>query len=169
MLNAAVWLGATVFCSTAVLAALNSQDLVNLVGGKYFAQVSGALTQIIFARLFQLQIACALLAWLHLLGEWLYLGRPPRRWRVGLLTGLLALSLTGSWGLGPQLQRLHRAQYAPNARGEERAAAERGFRWWNGGFQTVNVLMIGGVLGYFWRVTQPDDAPRFVRPVNFRS
>ena len=96
MLNAAVWLGATIFCSTAVLAALNSRDLVNLIGAKYFAQVSGAIVQIIFARLFQLQIACALLAWLHLIGEWLYLGRYPQRGRMALLVGLLALSLAGA-------------------------------------------------------------------------
>lgn len=169
MLNAAVWLGATIFCSTAVLAALNSRDMVNLVGAKYFAQVSGAMTQILFARLFHLQIACALLAWLHLLSEWLYLGRQPRHWRVALLTGLFTLSLMGSFWLGPKLTGLHRAQYALNARAEDRDVAGRSFRRWNGALQTVNVLMIGGVIVYFWRVTRTDDSPRFVRPVNFRS
>lgn len=169
MLNAAVWLGATVFCSTAVLAALNSQDMVNLVGVKYFAQLSGAMNQIVFARLFHLQIACALLAWLHLLSEWLYLGRAPRRWPVALLTGLFTLSLMGSLWLGPKLRVLHRAQHALNTRLEDRHLAGRSFRRWNNGFQVANVVMIGGVMIYFWRVTKPDDAPRFVRPINFRS
>lgn len=169
MLNAAVWLGATIFCSTALLAALNSRDLVIVIGAKYFAQISGSLTHIIFARLFQLQITCALLAWLHLLGEWLYLGRQPRRGRVGLLTGLFTLSLMGSFWLGPKTTRLHHAQHAPNARAEDREVAGRSFRWWNGALQTVNVLMIGGVIVYFWRVTQTEDSPRFVHPVNFRS
>ena len=169
MLNAAVWLGATVFCSTAVLAALNSQDMVNLVGVQYFAQLSAAMTQIIFARLFQLQIACALLAWLHLLGEWLYLGRPPPRWLVTLLTGLFTLSLMGSLWLGPKLRVLHRSQHTPNTRMEDHALAGRSFRRWNNVFHAVNVLMISGGLGYFWRITKADEAPRFVRPVNFRS
>ncbi len=169
MLNAAVWLGATIFCSTAVLAALNSRDLVNLIGAKYFAQVSGAIVQIIFARLFQLQIACALLAWLHLIGEWLYLGRYPQRGRMALLVGLLALSLAGAAWLGPKLTQLHRARYGVNAQPETRTAAERSFRRWNGVVQAVNAAMIGGVLVYFWRVTRPEDSPRFVRPVNFRS
>jgi len=75
MLNAAIWLGASIFCSTAVLAALNSHDLLNLVGAKYFAQISGAMTRIIFARLFQLQLTCALVAWLHLVGEVRHLQR----------------------------------------------------------------------------------------------
>jgi len=169
MLNAAIWLGASIFCSTAVLAALNSHDLLNLVGAKYFAQISGAMTRIIFARLFQLQLTCALVAWLHLVGEWLYLGRLPERWRVGLLTSLFALSLVGGWWLGPKLTQLHRAHYAPNVRAEESELAGRRFHWWNGVFQAVNVVLIGGVSVYFWRVTQPDATPRFVRPVNFRS
>ena len=152
-----------------MLAALNSHDMVNLVGAKYFDQVSGTTTQIIFARLFQLQIICALAAWLHLLGEWLYLGRGPQRRRVALLTVLFALSLMGGLWLGPKLTHWHRAQYAPNLSAEDRNLAGRNFRWWNGVFQTANVLMIGGVIIYFWRITQPDDSPRFVRPVNFRS
>ena len=169
MLNAAIWLGATIFCSTAGLAALSSHDLEKLVGARYFAQFSGALTQILFARLFDLQIGCALLAWLHLLGAWLYLGRQPHRARVGLLSALFALSLVGGLSLGPKFTRLHRIQYAPNARAEDRDLAGRNFRWWNGVLQAVNVLMIGGVMVYFWRITQADDTPRFVRPVNFRS
>ncbi len=169
MLNAAVWLGAMVFCSTALRAAVSSPDMVNLVGVKYFAPLSGAMTQIIFARLFQLQIACALLAWLHLLGEWLYLGRQPRRWPVALLTGLFTLSLMGSLWIGPKLRGLHRAQNSPTTRLEDRDLANRSFRLWNGVYQAVNVMMIGGVLVYFWRVTKSDDSPRFVRPANFRS
>lgn len=169
LLNAAIWLGATVFCSTAVRAALNSHDLVNLVGAKYFTPVSGAVAYIIQARLFQLQIACALLAWLHLLGEWLYLGRQPGRGRVALLTGLFTLSLMGSFWLGPQLTRLHHAQHAPGVRVEDRDAAARSFPRWHGMLQTTNVLMIGGVIFYFWRITQTDNALRFVHPVNFRS
>ena len=169
MLNAAVWLGATVFCATALPAAVNSQDMVNLVGVKYFAQLSGAMTQIILARLCHLQIACALLAWLHLLGEWLYLGRQPRRWPVALLTGLFTLSLMGSLWLGPKLRALHRAQNTPTTRLEDRDLANRSFQWWNGVYQAVNIMMVGGVMVYFWRVTKLDDSPRFVRPVNFRS
>ena len=79
MLNAAVWLGAAVFCSTTLLVAFNSRDTVGLLGAQYFTQVSGALIQIVFSRLFHLQILCASLAWLHLVAEWMYLGRIPRR------------------------------------------------------------------------------------------
>jgi len=169
MLNAAIWLGATFFCAISVPAALNSSDMVNLVGAKYFTQISGALAQIIFDRLCHLQTACALIAGLHLLGEWLYLGRQPQRGRVILLTGLFTLALLGGLWLGTKLTRLHRTVHAPGARAEVRAAAEQSFQWWQRGLQMVNGLMIGGVMIYFWRVARTDDAPRFVRPANFHS
>lgn len=169
MLNAAVWLGAAVFCSTTLLVAMNSRAVVGLIGSQYFAQVSGALTQIIFTRLFYLQILCAVLAWLHLVAEWMYLGRIPRRLWVGLLTILFSLSLIGSLWLCPKLMRLHRAQYAPNLSPVQSAAAQHSYKLWDGVFQAVNVFMIGGIVGYFWRVTHVQDEPRFVSPSKFRG
>lgn len=169
MLNAAVWLGAAVFCSTTFLVALNSRDALGLFGSQYFAQVSGGLGQIVFTRLFHLQILCALLAWLHLVAEWMYLGRIPRRFWVGLLTGLFVVSVAGSLWLCPKLTRLQRAQFAPGLTALQREAAQHDFRIWDGVFQAVNVLMIAGLMGYFWRVTHTQDEPRFVSPSKFRS
>lgn len=169
MLNAAVWLGAAVFCSTGLLVALNSREAVALIGSAYFAQVTGALTQIIFIRLFQLQVLCAILAWVHLVAEWMYLGRIPRRIWVGLMTLLFSLSLLGSIWLCPKLARLHRAQYATNLTTEQRATGQRSFKIWDSVFQAVNVFLIGGVTVYFWRVTHAQDEPRFVSPSKFRS
>lgn len=169
MLNAAVWLGAAVFCSTTLLVALNSRDAVGLIGSQYFAQVSGGLTQVVFARLFNLQILCAFLAWLHLVAEWMYLGRIPRRLWVGLLTALFVASLAGSLWLCPKLARLQRVQFAPNLTVTQREAAQHDFQVWDGVFQAMNVLMIGGLVVYFWRVTHAQDEPRFVSPSKFRS
>ncbi len=165
LLNAAVWLGAAVFCSTALLVAMNSRATMALIGAQYFEQVSGALTQIVFTRLFQLQILCALLAWVHLVAEWLYLGRLPRQFRVGLLTVLFIGSLIGSLWLCPKLTRLQRAQYASSQSKEQVEAARQQFQVWDGVFQAVNVLMIGGIAVYFWRLTQAQNEPRFIKSV----
>lgn len=169
MLNAAVWLGAAVFCSTTLLVALNSRDTVGLLGTQFFPQVSGGLIQIIFARLFALQILCAVLAWLHLLAEWMYLGRRPRRVWMVWLTVLFSLSLLGSLWLCPKLTRLQRAQHAVNLTASQRAAAQHSYNIWDGVFQTGNVFMIAGIAVYFWRVTHAQDEPRFVSPSKFRS
>lgn len=169
MLNAALWLGAAVFCSTALLVALNSQDALALLGRRYFRQVSTGIVQLIFTRLYYLQVICALVAWAHWLFEWLYQGRIPRRFWVGLLTGLFLLSLIGSLWLSPKLTTLHHRQYLPNQTTEQQAAAERQFRFWDGIFQVANLLMISGVTAYFWRVTHPPDELRPISSFKFRS
>jgi len=169
LLNAAVWLGAGFFCSTALLVALNSKEAVSLIGASYFEQVAGGLTQIIFARLFHLQVLCAIVAWLHMAGEWLYLGRIPRRFWAGLLGGLFILCLVGSLWITPKLIQLQRVSRSPAISEQARSIAARSFQTWNAVFQAVNVILIGGVGLYFWRLGNPQDEPRFVMPGKFRG
>jgi len=165
LLNTAVWLGAAVFCSTGLLVAMNSRETMALIGSQYFSQLSGALTQIVFTRLYQLQILCALIAWVHLVAEWLYLGRLPRRFWVGLLTVLFIASLIGSLWLCPTLTRLQRAQFASNQTPTQTEDARHQFQVWDGVFQAVNVLMLGGIAVYFWRLTNAQNEPRFLKSV----
>jgi len=169
MLNAAIWLGAAAFCTLGVLPVVNSQGMTGLLGQTYFPYLSVAISRLIIARLFYWQIFFAMVAWLHLILEWLYLGRTPRRIWVTLLTALFCLSLAGGLWLNPKLAGLHRAQYATNARPESRELAAKSFRVWEGTSQAVNVLLIAGVALYFWRLTTAEDAPRFVTPVKFRG
>jgi len=169
LLNAAIWLGAAMFCTLGVLPVVNSQSMAALLGHTYFPYLSVAISRVIIARLFYWQVFFALVAWLHLILEWLYLGRTPRRIWVTLLTMLFSLSLIGGLWLNPKLIGLHRIQHAPNVRPENRELAAKSFRVWDGAFQAVNVLLIAGVATYFWRLTTTEDAPRFVTPVKFRS
>lgn len=169
MLNAAVWLGAAVFCSTALLVAINSTDTVSLLGSQYFPQVSGAFALIVSKRLFYLEVLCGIIAWLHLFAEWMYLGRTPRRWWIVGLTLLHVLALIGALWLCPKLARLQRAQYSANLSPASRMAAQHSFGVWDGVFQVVNVIMIGGIAVGFWRVTHPPDEHRFVSPSKFRG
>jgi hypothetical protein len=169
MLNAALWLGAAVFCTLGVLPVANSPRMVELLGPAYFPYLSGAITRLIIVRLFYWQIGFAVIAWVLLVLEWLYLGRTPRQRWVGLLGLLFVLSLlTGLW-LNPKLTRLQQAQHPLNPRPEARVLALKTFHLWDGLFQAVNVVLIGGVAVYFWRLTVIEDAPRFVSPVKFRS
>jgi len=52
---------------------------------------------------------------------------------------------------------------------EARLVAGQSFRIWHGVSQTANLLLLAGVLGYFWRVLNPPDAPRFATWAKFRS
>jgi hypothetical protein len=169
LLNAAVWLGAAVFCTLGVLPVLSSQKVMSLLGQTYFPYLSTAISRVIIGRLLDWQIFFALFAWLHLVLEWLYLGRTPRRVWVTLLTFLFCLSLLGGLWLNPKLAELHRIQHGSNVPAANRELAAKSFRVWEGVFQALNVLLIAGVGTYFWRLTTAEDAPRFVTPVKFRG
>ena len=167
MLNAAIWLGAALFYTLSVAPAVVSSDMLALLG-KSFSFYSESVSQIVRIHYFYWHVGCALIALLHLLAEWLYLGRAmPQLWSV-LLAVLLALGLLGSFWLNPKLAGLHRERYL-NVRPESREEAVGSFRFWHGVFQTINVLMISGVAVYFWRATNPPDALRFVSPAKFRG
>jgi hypothetical protein len=167
--NAAVWLGGTVFYTVAAGPAMVSSDMQGLLGPKYFPYFSGAVAQILLARYFHFHLACATVAVLHVLAEWMYLGRSAHRRWLGLLVALFGLSLLGSVWLGPRLAHLHRDRHRLNATPQQRQAAARSFRLWHGMFQAVNVLMLGGVAVCLWRVTNPPDELRFVGSTQFRG
>jgi len=176
MLNAAVWFGAALFLVAGVTPALASRDVQALfrdVHGvfheQHFAFLSGAVTQVISTRFFYWHIVCTLIALLHLLAEWLYLGRSAHRAWLVLLGGLLALGLIGNAWIVPKLAQLHRTRHAVNLAPAHREAAAKSFASWNRFFQGVNLLILGGVVVYFWRATTPSDPLRFVGPSKFRS
>lgn len=173
MLNAAVWLGAAFFFTLGVSPALVSQSAQEVLTPKYFSYISGALWQIALAHYFWWHLVCTIIALLHLLAEWLYLGRAAHRAWLLLLGTLLFLSLLGSFWMAPKLAQLHRARHAVDPGGQvnviARAEATKSYRTWHGMFQAANVLMIAGIAVYFWRATTPSDPLRFVGPVKFRS
>jgi hypothetical protein len=171
MLNAAVWLGAALFFMAGVTPALVSRDVQALFRDQYqyFDYFSGAVTQVVSTRYFYWHLVCAIIAFLHLLAEWLYLGRAAHRAWLGLLAGLLAAGLISNAWIVPMLTQLHRTRNAVKLPPETRQAAAKSFQSWHRVFQGVNLLILGGVAVYFWRATTPADTLRFVGPAKFRS
>ena len=169
LLNAAVWFGATVFFTFGTGRAPFSEEMKALLGPDNYPYFSGAIAQVIIARYFRLQLVCGIIAVLHLLAEWLYLGKYPQKFRFGLLLGLCAACLVGAFWLQPKLKRLHATKYGLNTRPAAREAASRSFRAWHGVSAGVNLLVVGGLALYLWRVAHPDDQPRFVSSFKFRS
>ena len=137
------------------------------MGPNNFPYFSGAIAQILIARYFHFQLACAIVAVLHLLAEWLYLGKYPQKLQAGLLIGLAAAALIGGYWLQPRLKALHATKYGVNTRPEIREAAARSFKAWHGVSQVVNLLMVGGLAVYLWRAANPSDQTRFVSAVKF--
>ena len=167
ILNAAVWLGTAVFFTFGAGPAPFSTEMMNLLGLRNFPYFSGAVAQIIIARYFKFQLVCAMIAVLHLLAEWLYLGKRPPKWQVGLLIGLTVAALIGGYWLQPRMKALHVTKYGVNTPPETRLTAERSFRAWHGVSQGVNFLLISGLAIYLWRAANPADTTRFVSAMRF--
>jgi hypothetical protein len=145
--NAGGWLGAAVFVTLFSGPAFFSPEMINALKYKYYA---GLAAQIFLGRYFIFLYLCALVALAHLLAEWLYLGRRVSRLTVGLWAGLTALILIGGVGLQPKLHRLHEAMYAGGNAAQQTEAA-RTFYFWHGLSQAANLLMLAGLLFFFWR------------------
>jgi hypothetical protein len=169
ILNAGVWLGAAIFVTVGAAPAIFSQEMKDLLGAKYYPSFSGSIAQIVIARYFRLQVICCFLALVHVLAEWLYCGKTPRKLRLSLLIGLVSVSLVGDYGFQPKIKELHHVKYSPAATPAQREAAAQSLRAWHGLSQSVNLLMLVGLTVYLWRLTNPPDEPRFLNAAKIRG
>ncbi|HKI69044.1 MAG TPA: hypothetical protein VKA67_05605, partial [Verrucomicrobiae bacterium] len=113
---------------------------------------------------FYFHLICNILALLHLFAERLYLGRTSSKSSLGLLIGMLTLIIIGGGFMQPRLRQLHNRAHAVNAQPVVKEAAKRSFKVWHVVAEVVNLLVIGGVMVYVWRVNNPADTTRFVSP-----
>ncbi len=167
ILNAAVWFGSAIFFTFGAGLAPFSPEMKNLLGPRKYPYFSGAIAEILIARYFHFQIVCGIVAVLHLFGEWLYLGKYPHKVQAGLLTGLSSVALLGGYWFQPRLKALHATKYGVNTPPASREMADRSFRTWHGVSQGVNLLFVGGLAVYLWRVANPADSNRFARMTKF--
>jgi Domain of unknown function (DUF4149) len=164
--NAGGWLGAAVFVTFFSGPAFFSAGMIDALKHKYYA---GLAAQVILGRYFIFHYLCAAVALAHLLAEWLYLGRKLSRLTLGLWAGLTALLLLGGVGLQPKLHQLHQAMYLGNNAAAQAEAAKT-FYFWHGLSQTANLLVLAGLLVFFWRILfAAPDAPRAGGYWKFRS
>ena len=169
LVNAAIWLGGTVFFVLFAEPAIFSRDMQSLLEAKNFPYFSGAIDQIIAANYYHFNLICAVIALLQLLAEWLYLGRPARKVSFGLLVGLLVLGLVGDDVVLSKLKAFHKARYQLNVQPAEREAAARSFNAWRIADRLLDLCMIGGLIVFVWRAANPTDTLRFVGSVKFRG
>ena len=160
IMNAAIWLGGAVFFTFGAGPAVFSDNMRALLGANNFPYFSGAIAGIILKRYFYFHLICNVVALLHLFAERLYLGRTSSKSSLGLLVGTLTLIIIGGGFMQPRLRQLHDRAHAVNAQSVVREAAAR----WHTVAQVANLLVIGGIIVYVWRVNNPADTTRFVSP-----
>jgi hypothetical protein len=169
ILNAAIWLGGSVFFSFVAGQAPFSPEMKELLGPAYYPYFSGAIAQIGIARFFSFQLVCAIVALAHLGAEWLYQERRNRKFLLWMLATMLALTLVGDYWLRPKMRDLHKIKYAQNYPQPQRDAAARSFGMWHGISMTVNLFILGGLVVYLLQMSRPPEAARFVSPGQFRG
>ena len=166
-MNAAVWLGAAIFFTFGAGPAFFSPEMQALLE-KNYPYYSGGVAQIVIARYFHWQLACSLIALIHLVAEWLYLGKTPSKFTIFLLGVILALGLLGGFVFQPKLKSLHHAKYTA-ATPAQRLQAASSFRGWHGASQGMNLVVLLGIAIYCWRTANPSDPTRTLVAAKFKG
>jgi hypothetical protein len=169
VLNAGIWLGGNVFFALVISPALDSSGMKAAIPTNSFLYFAPKIGHVLVSSYFEFSIVCAIIALLHLLMEWLYLGRPSRNFSFGLLAALLLFGLIGANWLQPRLVNLHNTRYSASAPASERQLAAKSYRTWSYSVTLLNWCAIAGLFTYFWRITNPSPAQRFVSSVKFRG
>lgn len=155
ILNAAVWCGSAIFLVVALPALFTPgmKHLLTDAGVGYAAEA-------IFSRFFILQYFCGAIALIHLVLDSVYYGRPVRKSNLIVLLSVTFIGLLGGLWVQPRMRALHVIKYFGNT-AEKQAQAARAFAVWHGASECVNVLVIGALIWYLWRVSCEKNHERF--------
>lgn len=160
MANAAVWLGAAVFLALgAEPGVFSTETLGHLKRPSYDSVVVDGILR---TRFLYFSLACGGVALLHLMAEWLYLGRRVPRFSLGLVAGLIVLVLLNCGWLESHLSALHEARFKAQASRFAAQQAQQSFDRWQRASTAGDILMLGGLVLCLWRVARDDDPLRFV-------
>jgi hypothetical protein len=169
VLNAAVWLGGTVFFTVAAVPAVFSPEINHLLGPNNYPYFSGAIGHVLLLRCYHFQIACGIIALLHLACQWLYSRRSLRKLTVSLAIALFVLALLGANWFEPRVSQLHGTRFAAGSTAAQQERAATALRRWQVVLQILNLFTISGLTVYLWQISNPPDTTRFISSVKFRG
>lgn len=163
ILNASVWFGAAVFFTFGVGPGFFTEEMKRLLPAPY----NGAAAELMIGRFFILMHICGGVAILHLLAENLYAGKKIRSVLGSVLAGIFLLGLAGNFWLQPKMHQLLVAKYRGSTP-EIRAEAAKDFGMWHGVSQSLNLLILPGLLFYLWQMALAESVSRSsaFRPVS---
>ena len=165
VMNAAVWLGACLFHFLVVSPFFGSAATRWLLGEAH-AQGSGLM---LWERFYTVHYLCLALAWLHLLAEWVYLGRSIPRFHGWALSLLLVLGVAGNMVLNRRVTPLHWSRYQPQVQPEIRANATHSYPLWSAVWTTTNTALGLTLVVFCIRTLLANPGPRFMTQGKFRT
>jgi predicted small integral membrane protein len=157
LFNAAIWIGTAIFGAFVALPTFFSPEMKAVIPEPY----NGLAAQILLHRYFLAHYICSAIAISHLLGEFLYLGRPLDRWVAIILSVIVAIGIVEGVKLEPKLKSLFVLKYHPTSTPAQKQAASASFSTLHGISQGLNLVVICGVAFYFWKVARPIGGPRY--------
>lgn len=129
---------------------------------------AGMIAQMVIERYLVLQQWCSGIALVHLLAEWLYFNRLNSKASLWILLGCLAVSLLSERTIAPKMKELHMIKYAVQTTNEQKQAAARSFTILHATSSVTNLLMLGGVLFYYWRLSNGNQGGKSSAGARFR-
>jgi hypothetical protein len=157
LMNAAIWLGGVVFFSAAGIRAV-FQPAIRALFHEYYV---GTMAQALQASCFTFQLICASVAVAHLLLLWWLKPRQVQRPLSITLGVLCMLVLLGAFLFQPRMKALFESKYrAPTW--AQRQTATSHFRTWHAVSQCFNLVVLGGLVFYVWRMAAPAEELKFV-------
>lgn len=156
ILNAAIWLGATVFFTLGAAPAIFGPDAAIFLPKPYRARIA----ELVIGRLFLVQQVCGAFALALLLVDCVRAGRWVRRVQLGVVGGMLLTALLAGYWLAPRMHRLQETRYSPQATPTQQESAARAFGAWHGFSQVLNLAVLAGLLIHLWAVSRPPEAPK---------
>lgn len=169
MVNAAIWLGAVVSFTFVTGPAFFSDEMKGLFLQDAGQAIFGSMAMVVVARYFILQHVCGLIALLHAIAGWLYLGRPLKTLTNYVLVSVFTIGLMGGFWFQPRIRNLHAQKYSASSTATQKAAASRSLAIHHGVARTLDLIALAGLVVYFWRVAHPNDPARFASLNKFRS
>ncbi|HMJ92131.1 MAG TPA: DUF4149 domain-containing protein [Candidatus Acidoferrum sp.] len=163
-MNAAVWLGAGVFFTVGIGTAVFSSDMKQVFGEFY----PGVVAQILLKRYFALHMICGVLALAIFCAEIFYTRRRFQKWTFAMFVIPLVIGAFGGLVLQPKMQPLHQTKYR-SIDAEERTQAGQQFGRLHALSSTLNLLSLGFLIAYTWRVANPPEPARFISAQKFRG
>ena len=163
--NVAIWLGASVFFTFFAGPVFFTGELKAIIPPPY----NGIAAQFVIQRFFYLQYICGGLAVAHMVAEWIYLGRPIERVMGGILVTVVGLGLLGGFWLQPKLKHLHSVKYGVRSTPAVQAEAASSFKVWHGVSQFFNLIVLGGIGVYSWKILKAPGPTRFASTTRYRS
>jgi Domain of unknown function (DUF4149) len=170
--TAAIWFGGTILYLLVISPLFGGTEIVRLLGPAHSGELGGIVAQ----RFYLFEVACAILALVLALAEWLYSGRPLERWTLVLLLGLLLIGSLGKLWLEPKCRLLNRqAYFVPPDRVLRQALttaqreAEQSYAIWQGVAVALNLMSGAGIGGYFFQQAfAPNGSARLFPRVKLR-